>query len=60
MNGRDWPAYAESMIGLKRMDNIEFCVNDTIKNNIPGDLIETGVWRGGAGDLPLRHAALRG
>ncbi|MEO6718712.1 MAG: TylF/MycF family methyltransferase [Ferruginibacter sp.] len=48
VNGRDWPAYAESMIGLKRMDNIEFCVNDTIANNIPGDLIETGVWRGGA------------
>lgn len=46
--GRDWPTYAESMIGLKRMDNIEFCVNDTIKNNVPGDLIETGVWRGGA------------
>jgi len=48
LNGRDWPAYADSMIGLKRMDNIEFCVNDTIKNNIPGDLIETGVWRGGS------------
>ncbi|MBL0056989.1 MAG: class I SAM-dependent methyltransferase [Chitinophagaceae bacterium] len=46
--GLDWPAYADSMIGLKRMDNIEFCVNDTIKNNIPGDLIETGVWRGGS------------
>lgn len=48
MNGRDWPAYADSMIGYKRMENIEFCVNDTIKNNIPGDLIETGVWRGGS------------
>lgn len=48
MTGRDWPAYAESMIGLKRMENIEFCVNDVLKNNVPGDLIETGVWRGGA------------
>lgn len=47
-NGKDWPTYAESMIGLKRMENIEFCVNDTIRNNIPGDLIETGVWRGGS------------
>ena len=46
--GVDWPVNADSMIGLKRMDNIEFCVNDTIKNNIPGDLIETGVWRGGS------------
>ncbi len=48
LTGRDWPAYADSMVGLKRMENIEFCVNDTIKNNIPGDLIETGVWRGGS------------
>lgn len=48
LNGRDWPTYAESMIGMKRMNNIEFCVNDVIKNNIAGDLIETGVWRGGS------------
>ena len=48
LNGKDWPAYADSMIGMKRMDNIDFCVSDTIKNNVPGDLIETGVWRGGS------------
>lgn len=47
-NGKDWPACAETMIGLKRMDNIKQCVIDVIKNNVPGDLIETGVWRGGA------------
>src|SRR5687767_7074445 len=29
--GRDWPTYADSMIGLKRMENIEFCVKDTIR-----------------------------
>ena len=46
--GRDWPANAESMIGLKRMENIEFCVKSIIADKIPGDLIETGVWRGGA------------
>lgn len=48
MNGLDWPVNADSMIGMKRMNNIEFCVKEVIKNNIPGDLIETGVWRGGA------------
>lgn len=37
-----------TMIGLARLRNITECVEDTIKNNIPGDLIETGVWRGGA------------
>ena len=36
------------MIGLKRMENIEFCVKNIIADKIPGDLIETGVWRGGA------------
>ena len=46
--GRDWPARADSMIGLARMDNIQQCVETVIRDEIPGDLIETGVWRGGA------------
>src|ERR1035438_669739 len=36
------------MIGLKRMDNIQFCVTDIIRRKVPGDLIECGAWRGGA------------
>ncbi len=47
-NGRDWPSVAHTMIGLKRLNNLQFCVEDVLKNNIPGDLAETGVWRGGA------------
>jgi O-methyltransferase len=47
-NGRDWPARADSMIGLARMDNIQHCVETVIAEDVPGDLIETGVWRGGA------------
>lgn len=46
--GRDWPSFAETMIGIKRLENIEFCINEILKENILGDLIETGVWRGGA------------
>ena len=46
--GRDWPAQAETMIGLQRLDNIQHCVSDAIRQGVPGDLIETGVWRGGA------------
>ena len=46
--GRDWPARAESMIGLSRMDNIQHCVQAVLSATSPGDLIETGVWRGGA------------
>ncbi|WJK34283.1 TylF/MycF family methyltransferase [Solwaraspora sp. WMMA2065] len=47
-NGRDWPPEAETMIGLRRLDNLERCVTEVIRNQVPGDLIETGVWRGGA------------
>ena len=46
--GRDWPAYAHTMIGLKRLENIQFCVEQLLERGVPGDLIETGVWRGGA------------
>lgn len=46
--GRDWPSEAETMIGFKRLENIQYCVTDVIRRSVPGDLIETGVWRGGA------------
>lgn len=46
--GRDWPAYAHTMIGLRRLENLQFCVEQLLDRNVPGDLIETGVWRGGA------------
>ena len=46
--GRGWPATAETMVGLKRLDNIQYCVTDVIRRNVPGDLIECGAWRGGA------------
>jgi O-methyltransferase len=46
--GRDWPRYAHTMIGEKRLDSLKLCVEDVLENGVPGDLIETGVWRGGA------------
>ena len=46
--GKDWPADAHTMIGMKRMDNIQYCVEKVIMDDIPGDLMETGVWKGGA------------
>ena len=39
---------AETMIGLMRLENLQFCVEDVLKKNIEGDLIETGIWKGGA------------
>ncbi len=46
-DGRDWPAEAETMVGMERLKNVEFCVRDVLRRDIPGDLMETGVWRGG-------------
>lgn len=45
--GLGWPPFAHTMMGLKRLDNLQFCVESIITDNIPGDLVETGVWRGG-------------
>lgn len=46
--GLDWPVTAHTMIGMKRLDNLQFCVEDTLARGVPGDFIETGVWRGGS------------
>lgn len=40
--------YSHSMIGLKRMDNIQVCAENIFEDAVPGDFVETGVWRGGA------------
>ncbi len=46
--GRDWPLRAHSMIGLQRMRNLRRLTELVIQDEVPGDLIETGAWRGGA------------
>lgn len=45
--GRDWPLYAQTMIGLKRTRNVRELVERVIAEKVPGDLIEAGCWRGG-------------
>ena len=45
--GADWPLEADTMVGLERLDNVRRCVEDVLAQDVPGDLIETGVWRGG-------------
>lgn len=46
--GYDWPSVAHTMIGSKRMANLRFLMENIILHKVPGDFIETGVWRGGA------------
>ena len=47
-SGWDWPSTAHTMIGRKRLKNVQDLTERVIDNNVPGDFIETGVWRGGA------------
>ena len=46
--GRDWPSVAHTMIGQFRLHNLRELATTVIRQNIPGDFIETEVWRGGA------------
>jgi hypothetical protein len=39
---------AVSMLPLARLDNLQDCIEDVVQRGVPGDLVETGVWRGGA------------
>ncbi len=46
--GLDWPAAAETMIGMQRLTSLQHCVEAVLAEDIDGDLVECGVWRGGA------------
>lgn len=45
--GTDWPSVAHTMVGTARLDNVQDCLERVIADGVPGDFIETGVWRGG-------------
>ena len=45
--GTDWPPHAETMVGLARLANVRDCVTTVLADGVAGDLVETGVWRGG-------------
>lgn len=55
--GRDWPSMAHTMIGVRRLSNLRKLAEEVISKGVPGDFIETGVWRGGA--CILMRAVLR-
>lgn len=46
--GLDWPEFGHTMIGIDRLNNIQECMESVLAENIPGDFMECGVWRGGA------------
>jgi len=37
----------DTMAPISSIENLQFCVEEVIRNEVPGDLIETGIWKGG-------------
>ena len=54
--GLDWPLQGMTMSGLRRLDDLEACVDSVVNDRVDGDFIEAGTWRGGA--TILMRAAL--
>ncbi|MFC1719927.1 TylF/MycF/NovP-related O-methyltransferase [Pseudomonadota bacterium] len=46
-NLRNYSEFAYTLVGRKRLDNLQQCIEDILDNDVPGDLLEAGVWRGG-------------
>ncbi len=49
--GTDFPSEAHALIGYRRLTNIEQCIAAVLEDNVAGDLVEAGVYRGGTGIL---------
>ncbi|MEI6515717.1 MAG: TylF/MycF/NovP-related O-methyltransferase [bacterium] len=43
-----WPVQAHTMMPMGMLKSLQTCVETIIDDKVQGDLIETGVWRGGA------------
>lgn len=46
--GTDWPLFGYSMVGKRRLDQLEVAIRTIAAEQIPGNILEAGVWRGGA------------
>jgi hypothetical protein len=67
-DGRDWPRFAQSMIGLKRLDNVQECVERVLRPRpprvrgrlVPGPAAAVRVGLPGRrGEPPARRRAAR-
>ena len=47
IDGRDVSDVAHSMLSMTRLDNVQECIETVLREDVPGDFIETGVMRGG-------------
>jgi O-methyltransferase len=46
--GLDWPERALTMVGRQRLRNLRTLIERVIADDVAGDVLEAGVWRGGA------------
>jgi O-methyltransferase len=60
IEGRGWPADASTMLGLQRLDQLQQAVDTVHRECVAGDLMEVGVWRGGAALLMKAVLRLQG
>lgn len=60
VDGRYFVAHAFTMIGRHRLDNLHARIDDVLRDGVPGDVLEAGVWRGGASILARAVLEARG
>jgi O-methyltransferase len=58
--GLDWPSTALTMVGRRRLHNFRALIERALDEDVPGDILEAGVWRGGASILARAVLASRG
>lgn len=44
---RNYSEFSYTLVGRKRLDNLQRCIEDILDAGVPGDFLEAGVWRGG-------------
>ena len=44
---KHWPIIAHTMVGIQQLNNVEYCLQQVISDEVPGNFIEAGVWQGG-------------
>ncbi len=47
-SGLDWTYLGDTMTGVARLNSLKLLLEDVFLHGIPGDYMETGVWRGGS------------
>ena len=44
---RNYTEFSYTLVGRRRLDNLQSCVEQILRDGVEGDFLEAGVWRGG-------------